>query len=73
VMGERPSRLALSITAKCGMYDHSGEWMARVGLPAKSGVGAGIVAVQPAQFGVGVYSPRPVIGGLRPACVRPSR
>jgi glutaminase len=32
--------------------------MARVGLPAKSGVGGGIVAVQPAQFGVGVYSPR---------------
>ena len=36
----------------------SGDWLVRVGLPAKSGVGGGIVAVQPDQFGIGTFSPR---------------
>jgi glutaminase len=50
-------KTVLSIMASCGMYDYSGEWVYRVGLPAKSGVGGGIVAVLPGQFGVGVFSP----------------
>jgi glutaminase len=42
----------------CGMYDATGNWSCRVGLPAKSGVGGGIVAVVNRQLGIGVFSPR---------------
>lgn len=51
-------KTVLSVMASCGMYDYSGEWVYRVGLPAKSGVGGGIMAVLPGQFGFGVFSPR---------------
>ena len=47
----------LSVMATCGMYDFAGEWIYDVGMPAKSGVGGGILAVLPGQLGVGVYSP----------------
>jgi glutaminase len=47
----------LSIMTSSGMYDYAGEWIYRVGMPAKSGVGGGIVAALPAQLGLGTFSP----------------
>ena len=48
----------LSVMATCGMYDASGDWLYRTGLPATSGVGGGIMAVQPGRLGIAVFSPR---------------
>src|SRR3954447_4622510 len=48
----------LSVMTTCGMYDAAGEWVADVGVPAKSGVGGGVMAVLPGQIGIALYSPR---------------
>jgi glutaminase len=48
----------LSIMFTCGMYDYSGQWAYRVGVPAKSGVAGGVMAVVNRQMGIATYSPR---------------
>ena len=47
----------LAVMATAGLYDDSGKWLYHTGLPAKSGVGGGIIAVAPGKFGLAVVSP----------------
>ena len=51
-----PELLAIMMTA--GFYDESGVWSAQTGLPAKTGVGGGVVAVVPGRFAIAAFSPR---------------
>jgi len=59
-------RDVLSVSLTCGMYDYSGEWAYRVGLPAKSGVGGGIMAVLPGMGDSGLLAPARPPRQLRP-------
>ena len=57
VVREDTVRDVLSVMASCGMYNSAGDWLYNVGLPAKSGVAGGIIAVLPGVLGIAVYSP----------------
>ncbi|GAA3526068.1 glutaminase [Aeromicrobium flavum] len=57
LMAERTAIQVLSVMATCGMYDDAGDWLASVGIPAKSGVSGGIIGVLPGQVGIAVFSP----------------
>jgi glutaminase len=56
-LGARYVRDVLSVMHTCGMYDFAGQWAYRIGIPAKSGVSGGILAVVPGKLGIGVFSP----------------
>jgi glutaminase len=47
----------LAVMATAGLYDDSGKWLYATGLPAKSGVGGGLIAVSPGKFGIGTFAP----------------
>lgn len=50
-------RDVLSVMHTCGMYDFAGQWAYRIGIPAKSGVSGGIMAVVPGKLGIAIFSP----------------
>lgn len=57
VVSRATVRHVLTVMSTCGMYDAAGRWALAVGLPAKSGVSGGIIAVLPGQLGIAVTSP----------------
>jgi glutaminase len=57
VVGNQHVPGILAVMATAGLYDNTGEWLFMTGLPAKSGVGGGLIAVSPDRFGIAVVSP----------------
>lgn len=58
LIGPEEVRDVLTLMMSCGMYDYAGEWSFDVGLPAKSGVSGGIIAVLPGQLSIAIWSPK---------------
>ena len=57
VVSAESCRYALTVMTTAGLYETSGDWLYRVGLPGKSGIGGGIIAVSPGKGGLGTFSP----------------
>ena len=57
VVSPETVKYTLPVMATAGLYDDAGQWLFATGLPAKSGVGGGIIAVVPGKFGIAVISP----------------
>ncbi len=58
IVGPRRAKRINSIMQMCGFYDEAGEFAFATGLPGKSGVGGGIVAIHPGKFSIAVWSPK---------------
>lgn len=57
VVSPQTARHVMSVMLSCGMYDAAGDWLTAVGIPAKSGVGGGIIGALPGQVGIASFSP----------------